>query len=124
MNQLSLLTGGANNAHNGVVGESTRSANPPQTPAFTVRLEALPNLFGRDMAMIIQGVKPFIKGLLALGAEIPLAAIGGFTMFMSAGMNAQTTFHKFCWGVVTSLRYATHYILMHYHTTQPYDFAR
>jgi len=36
------------------------------------------------MAMIVQGVKAFIERLLALGAEIPLATIRGFSMFMGA----------------------------------------
>ena len=79
MHQLSLLTGGTNNAHNRVVGKSCCAANPSETAAFTMRLEHLPDLFWSDMAMVVQGVKPFIERLLALRTEISLAAIGSNT---------------------------------------------
>ena len=66
--------------------KSTRPTNAPQAATFAVCSEHLSNLFGRDVAMIIQGVKPFVERLLALGAEIPLAPMRGFTMFMRVGM--------------------------------------
>jgi hypothetical protein len=86
VNQQSLLTGSTNDAHHRVVGKSTCPTNAPETATFAVPLEHLSNLFGRHVAMIIQGVKSLVERLLAVGAEIPLAPIGGFTMLMRAGM--------------------------------------
>lgn len=65
--------------------------------------------------MVVQGLKPFIERLLALGAEIPLATVRGFAVFMCAGMTPEATSHKSCLRVVDiSLLYLTHHDLMHY----------
>ena len=57
-------------------------------------LQDLPNLFWRHLTMVVQGVKPFIERLLAQRTEVPLATVRGFAMFMSAGVTAESTFHK------------------------------
>ncbi len=64
--------------------------------------------------MVIQGVKPFIERLLALRAEIALAAIRSFTMFMGAGITTEPTFHSSGLRVDALLLYLTHHDLMHY----------
>jgi hypothetical protein len=114
VNQLGLLTGSTNNAHYGVVSKPTRSANPPQTAPFAMSLKHLSDLLWRDVAMVVQGIKPFIKRLLALGTKIPLASVGCFTVFMSVGMTTEPTFHRSFLGVDVSLLYLTHLNLMHY----------
>ncbi len=88
---------------------------PLSTAALTMRLEDLSNLFWGDVAMVIQGVEPLVERLLALRAEIPLATVRSFTMFMSAGMTTQMTFHRSCCGVNILPLYLTHHNLMHYH---------
>ena len=67
--------------------------------------------------MIVQGVKPFIERLLALRAEIPLATVRGFTMFMRTGITAESAFHRSCLRIGVSLLYSTHHELMHYPQT-------
>ena len=114
MHQLRLLASGTNNTHHCVVCESCRPANPSKTAAFTVRLEYLPDLFWSDVAMVIQGVKPFIERLLALRAEIALAAIRSFTMFMGVGITTEPTFHSSGLRVDALLLYLTHHDLTHY----------
>jgi hypothetical protein len=47
------------------------------------------DLLWRDVAMVIQGVKPFTERLLALRTVIPLATIESFTMFVRAGMTTE-----------------------------------
>jgi len=64
--------------------------------------------------MVVQRVKSLVERLLALGAEIALASIWGFTMFMGARMTAKPTFHRSCLKVNISLLYLTHHFLMHY----------
>lgn len=64
--------------------------------------------------MVVQGVKPFIEGLLALIAEISLATVRSFPVFMRTGMTTESTFHRACWRVDVSLLYLTHHDLMHY----------
>ncbi len=66
--------------------------------------------------MVIQGVKPFVERLLALCAEIPLATVRGFTVFVRAGVTTEPTFHRSCLRVDVSLLYLTHHDLMHYRT--------
>jgi hypothetical protein len=118
VNQLSLLTGSTNNAHDRVVGKPTRSANPPQTAPLAMSLKHLSDLLWRNLAMIVQGIKPFLKRLLALGTKIPLASVGCFTVFMNVGITTQPTFHRSFLGVDVSLLYLTHLDLMHYPTNQ------
>jgi hypothetical protein len=64
--------------------------------------------------MVVQGVKPFIEGLLALMAEISLATVRSFAVFMRTGMTTEPTFHRSCLRVDVSLLYLTHHDLMHY----------
>ncbi len=64
--------------------------------------------------MIVQSVKSLVERLLALGAEIALATIGICSVFVSARMTAEPTFHRSCLQVERHLLYCTHYILTHY----------
>jgi transposase len=69
------------------------------------------------MAIIVQGIKSFIERLLALGAEIPLATVRCFAVFMGTEMTAESTFHKLNLKVRVSLLYSTHQNLMHNQTS-------
>lgn len=64
--------------------------------------------------MVVQRVKSLVERLLAPGAEIALASIRGYTMFIGARMTAKPTFHRFCLKVDFSLLYPTHHLLTHY----------
>ena len=64
--------------------------------------------------MVVQGIKPFVERLLALGTEISLATVRSFAVFMRAGMTTKPTFHKLGSRVDVSLLYLTHHDLMHY----------
>ena len=114
MHQLRLLAGSTNDAHDRVIGKSARAANSSQAAAFAMGLQYLSNLFWRDLAMVVQGVKAFIESLLALRTEISLIAVRSFAMFMCAGVSTEFAFHRSCLRVGASLLYRTHHILMHY----------
>ncbi len=77
MHQLRLLAGGTHNAHNGVIRQPRRAADPSQATAFAMSLQDLSNLFWRHLTMVVQGVKPFIERLLAPRTEVPLATVRG-----------------------------------------------
>ena len=72
------------------------------------------NLLGRNLPIVVQGVKPLVERLLALGTKVALASVRCFTMFVSTGMTTEPTFHQFCLGVDVPLPYLTHHNLMHY----------
>ena len=86
----------------------------PLSTAFTMDLKHLPDLFCTHMTMVVQGIKPFIEDLLALGTEIPLATIWSFAMFMRIVMTAEPTFHRSCLEVDVFPLYLTHLNLTHY----------
>lgn len=99
MNQQGFAAGGANDADNRVVSQSTDTANPTQTGAFAMSLQDLVNLLGRDVSVVVEGVKAFRKGLFTVGAEIALVAIGHLAVFMNLTMTAEPTFHSYIEGL-------------------------
>jgi hypothetical protein len=87
------LTGSANKADDGIVGQSSRATDTPQTTPFTVGLQHLANLFSTDMTAVVETIEGFGKSLMASRTEIALMTLRHLAMFVSFSVTAQRAFH-------------------------------
>jgi hypothetical protein len=95
MNQLSFLARCAHYAHYRIISKSAGATNSSQTTTFTMGLQNLSNLFGRDLAIVVHRIKSLVECVLAMGVEITLTTIGSFTMFAGTQIQYRSYLNNF-----------------------------